>query len=244
MCIAAISPFYAFQQSDFTGRLIVIILFALSVFAWTIIIEKWLALRQARAEIAQSLAFFKNCTSPFELLLHLDALKGGPRLVAQTILETMASCSRRTPEQYLADLRNRKPLPALSEPDYIRIRAVMETTVDNEVLRLESRLNILATLVSIAPFLGLFGTVWGVMMAFCAMAVVGKVDINSIAPGISGALLTTVVGLIVAMPALLGYNLLLSLTRQLSIRLDNYAAELVSWLQHSSQATPRPTERA
>jgi biopolymer transport protein ExbB/TolQ len=233
--LATVSPFYAFQISDFTGRLIVLIILGMSVFAWTIIVEKWLHLRQLRRDLAGALTFFGNAQSPYEVLLHLDSLKGSPHTVARTTLQALAHCLHRTPEQVVSELRARKPLPTLTETDFGRVKTLVETAVDNEVLRMEDRLTTLNTLCGAAPFLGLLGTVWGVMLAFCGMAIAGKADIQALAPGIASALLTTVVGLIVAIPALMGYNAQVTQVKLLSIKLDNFAAELMSWLQHVQQ---------
>ena len=78
-----------------------------------------------------------------------------------------------------------------------------------------------------SPFCGLFGTVWGVMMAFCGIAAAGKSDFTALAPGVAGALLTTVAGLVVAIPSLVGYNLLTGTIRQLTVMMDNFTEEFM-----------------
>ena len=112
-----------------------------------------------------------------------------------------------------------------------RMKNAAERTMADQALRLDSDMGLLATAVSAAPFLGLLGTVWGVMIAFCGMAAQGKADINAIAPGVSGALLTTVVGLLVAIPALIGFNLLTNKIKKLTIDLDNAAEQLLGLLK-------------
>jgi biopolymer transport protein TolQ len=89
-------------------------------------------------------------------------------------------------------------------------------------------MGLLATAVSSAPFLGLLGTVWGVMDAFGGMAVKGSATLSAVAPGISAALLTTVVGLLVALPSAIGYNLLTNQIRRLTVQMDNFAQEFDS----------------
>ena len=83
-------------------------------------------------------------------------------------------------------------------------------------------------MVSVSPFLGLFGTVWGVMLAFCGIAAAGKSDFSALAPGVAGALLTTVAGLVVAIPSLIGYNLLTSTIRNIATQLDNFSDEFMA----------------
>ena len=101
-----------------------------------------------------------------------------------------------------------------------------------QALRLESGLIMLAIAVSGAPFLGLLGTVWGVMNAFGGIAQAaasgGRPDLTAMAPGVSGALVTTVAGLLVAIPSMFGYNWLVHNLRVLTVELDNFAQHLVS----------------
>jgi biopolymer transport protein ExbB/TolQ len=92
-------------------------------------------------------------------------------------------------------------------------------------------MGVLATAVSACPFLGLLGTVWGVMDAFGGMATSGAAMLSAVAPGISGALLTTVVGLIVALPSSIGYNMLTSRIRRLAVQMDNFSQEFVASVQ-------------
>ena len=120
------------------------------------------------------------------------------------------------------------PKVNISEAQLIATRAVLEQQVSNQILKLEDRIGMLATAVSVSPFFGLFGTVWGVMMAFCGLAAQGKADISALAPGVSGALLTTVVGMLVAIPSLIGYNLLTISIKKLTIYMDNFVEEFLA----------------
>ena len=115
----------------------------------------------------------------------------------------------------------------LSDAQYNAVEAVLEREVSSQLKDLETRIGLLATLVSLSPFCGLFGTVWGVMMAFCGIAAAGKADFTALAPGVAGALLTTVAGLVVAIPALVGYNLLTGMIRQLTVQMDNFTEEFL-----------------
>ena len=91
---------------------------------------------------------------------------------------------------------------------------------------------LLASAVSGAPFLGLLGTVWGVMDAFTDIAVAGSPSLTTMAPGVSGALITTVTALCVAIPAMFGYNFLVTSIRAMIVEMDNFAAELASEFEH------------
>src|SRR6266700_1721480 len=111
------------------------------------------------------------------------------------------------------------------------VKRTMENTVAQESLKLESGLILLAIAVSGAPFLGLLGTVWGVMSTFGHIAQQGSATMAAMAPGVSAALITTVAGLLVAIPSMFGYNWLVHTLRVLTVDLDNFAQELVSKME-------------
>ncbi|MCK5849589.1 MAG: MotA/TolQ/ExbB proton channel family protein, partial [Kiritimatiellae bacterium] len=116
----------------------------------------------------------------------------------------------------------------LSELQMSAVRNVAERELADQVLLLENNMGILATATTTAPFLGLLGTVWGVMEAFGGMASAGGSSLSEVAPGISGALLTTVVGLLVALPSAVGYNILSDIIRRVTVEMDNFSQEMVS----------------
>jgi biopolymer transport protein TolQ len=111
------------------------------------------------------------------------------------------------------------------------VKRTLERTVAQQALKLESGLIMLAIAVSGAPFLGLLGTVWGVMSAFSYVAMKGKADLATMAPGVAAALITTVAGLLVAIPSMFGYNWLVHNLRVATVELDNFAQELVSHME-------------
>jgi biopolymer transport protein TolQ len=112
------------------------------------------------------------------------------------------------------------------------VTTAMERAVGESALRLEAQMILLATAVSGAPFLGLLGTVWGVMDTFSGVAIAGSANLAAMAPGVSGALITTVTGLLVAIPAMFGSNFLVTSIRTLIVQNDNFAAELASEFEH------------
>jgi biopolymer transport protein TolQ len=104
---------------------------------------------------------------------------------------------------------------------------IMESAGAESMSRLGNRLSLLAITVSVSPFLGLFGTVWGVMGAFMSIGMRGSADISTVGPGIAEALITTVVGLAVAIPALVGYNLIISRLRKMEDEIAVFSTDLV-----------------
>jgi biopolymer transport protein TolQ len=111
----------------------------------------------------------------------------------------------------------------------------IQRAIARQLLRYEASMIFLATIVSGAPFLGLLGTVWGVMEAFSAMGGQESASIRSLAPGVSAALMTTIAGLVVAIPSMFGYNFLIGKVKQLSTELENYASSLADRLELESK---------
>jgi biopolymer transport protein TolQ len=110
----------------------------------------------------------------------------------------------------------------------------LQRALARQTLRYEANMVFLASIVSGAPFLGLLGTVWGVMDAFSAVSVQQTASIQTLAPGVSAALLTTISGLLVAIPCLFGYNMLFAMTKRLITELENYASSLADRLELES----------
>ncbi len=111
----------------------------------------------------------------------------------------------------------------------------IQRALARQTLRYESSMIFLASIVSGAPFLGLLGTVWGVMTAFSSVAVQQTATIQTLAPGVSAALLTTIAGLIVAIPSVFGYNILLGNTKRLITEIENYASSLADRIELESK---------
>jgi biopolymer transport protein TolQ len=107
----------------------------------------------------------------------------------------------------------------------------IQRAIARQSLRYEANMIFLASVVSGAPFMGLFGTVWGVMEAFVAVSVMQTASIQSIAPGVSAALLTTIAGLVVAIPSVFGYNYLLGNVKTMITELENYASNLADRIE-------------
>lgn len=228
----AASPgvYYAFENSDSVGKGIVVLLLIGSVFTWTVMIDKAMALYRARNLSQRFIARFRsnkrNIATP--ALVREGQLDSSPVGIIYSagvgkLLEFYESDALN--QQFSAGI-NTRPVK-LSDAQYNAIEAVLEREVSGQIQELETRIGLLATLVSVSPFCGLFGTVWGVMLAFCGIAAAGKSDFTALAPGVAGALLTTVAGLIVAIPSLVGYNLLTATIRNLTVTMDNFTEEFM-----------------
>lgn len=218
---------YAFRESTFSGKLIVMLLFLGSIVAWSIMITKFIELRRARGSSDLFLQGFRKEDNPIGLFLKRQTYLGSPLC---RVYE--AGCLGLGGEfdvgSHSTDSLTNQAGSQSTRLDRFQLSAVdgvVERTVADQALLLEQNMGWLATAVSSAPFLGLLGTVWGVMDAFGGMAVKGSATLSAVAPGISAALLTTVVGLLVALPSAIGYNLLTNQIRSLTVKMDNFAQE-------------------
>lgn len=227
----------AFRMSSFiSGKLIVLILFVFSIVAWSVMAAKYVELKRAASSSSRFLAAFRSDNHPLSLYVKGVMFPGSPlyKVYEAGCLALGGELSGgRSAGGELFNGSLRLEGRCLSPFQIEVVRRVTERTVADEALELESKMGMLATAVSASPMLGLLGTVWGVLDAFGAMAAVGAANLAAVAPGISAALLTTVVGLLVAIPSAIGYNLLASRIRKLAVQMDNFAQEFVAALQRT-----------
>jgi len=222
---------FALQQSNLAGKVIVAILFIGSIFAWSLMITKMRELAQARRSSASFLRLYRQDAHPAAVFLKRRKFDESPlyAVYEQACVELGAALESRgaAPEDlFMGGVGASEP--HLSEMQVSAIRNVAERTMADQSLLMEGSMGLLATATTTAPFLGLLGTVWGVMDSFAGMAVTGTAMLSEVAPGVSGALLTTVVGLLVALPSAIGYNMLGDQIRRLTVMLSNFCEELVS----------------
>jgi len=222
----------AFWDSTLPGKLIVIILFIGSAVAWTIMWTKGVQLRFASQTTLEFLNAFRSERNPTALFTKREEYAGSPlNAIYKAGCQALGGELQAhgiDPDDLLMGNLTSEAHRHLTLNQLETLRAVVDRNVADEALQLEDQMGMLATAVSAAPFLGLLGTVWGVMDAFSGMAESGSVALSAVAPGISGALLTTIVGLFVALPSMVGYNLLSGRIRRISVQMDNFAQEFIS----------------
>ena len=215
--------YYAFEVSDGMGQAIVILLLVASVVTWALMIDKYYSLHKAKKLSNRFIAIFNE--NKRSVCAVAGSALNDPSPVCQVYgagvqrLKEFYENSSNSAGGYVAP----ENAPRLTEAQMNAIEAVLEREISTQILELESGTSILATIVSVCPFLGLFGTVWGVMLAFIGMAQQGSADIGAMAPGIASALLTTVVGLVVAIPSVIGYNAIGAMIRQQTVSMDNFS---------------------
>jgi len=217
---------YIWDKATWEAKAIIVFLMLFSIMAWSVMTSKAIQMRRARKLNQFFNAEFKaqpHVLDMFDRRLQAD---GCPQFAVYQAGSIELDARLRGPAG-----EGRKKRVSLKGMEHVK--RTLENTVAQESLRLESGLILLAIAVSGAPFLGLLGTVWGVMSAFAeiAQAPQGAASLAAMAPGVSAALITTVAGLLVAIPSMFAYNYLVHNLRAFTVGLDNFAQELVSKME-------------
>jgi biopolymer transport protein TolQ len=224
---------YAFTEATLEGKLVLATLFIASIFSWSVMVTKIRVVRIARRRNEEFLEQFRSDRNPLRIYESQLRFDGSPlyaiyRAGCRELTFHLMGASE-VDDTFWARL----DIAERITPSQMRVvSTAMERAVGESALRLEAQMILLATAVSGAPFLGLLGTVWGVMDTFTGVALAGSASLQAMAPGVSGALITTVTGLLVAIPAMFGYNFLVTNIRSLIVQNDNFAAELASEFEH------------
>lgn len=215
---------YVWEQATYEGKAIIVILILFSIFAWSVMASKAVQLRKAIGFNKLFDAEFRSQKNVLGIFDRRIQVEGCPLFAVyqQGCLELDARLKAGTDG-------NRKKYVSIKAMEHVK--TTLERSVAQESLKLESGLILLAIAVSGAPFLGLLGTVWGVMSTFGHIAMEGHADLLTMAPGVAAALVTTVAGLLVAIPSMFGYNWLVHNLRVLTVELDNFAQELASKME-------------
>lgn len=215
---------YIWEQATPEAKVIIVILMLFSVMAWSVMAYKALQMRRAKQLNQFFTAEFKSQKSVLEMFDRRIQAEGCPLFAVYQAgsVELDARLKGAAGEA-------RKKIVSLKAMEHVK--RLMENAVAQESLKLESGLILLAIAVSGGPFLGLLGTVWGVMSTFGHVAQQGSATLSAMAPGVAAALITTVAGLLVAIPSMFGYNWLVHNLRVLTVELDNFAQELVSKME-------------
>jgi biopolymer transport protein TolQ len=197
------------------GALLVLVAF--SVCSWAIIVHKALALRRASTESERFLAAFWEAKRLDQMYQQSDRFPRSP--IAQVF---------RSGYVELARLKKRAEGEETLGGDIENVERALRRSHNAELTALESLTSFLATVGSTAPFIGLFGTVWGIMKAFRDIGRMGSANLATVAPGISEALIATAAGLAAAIPAVIAYNFFLSRIRVLSSEMESFSSDFLN----------------
>ncbi len=215
---------YVVTNATLEGKIIIVILILFSIFAWSVMAAKAMQMRRAKKLNHFFEVEFRNQKHVLDLFDRKLHVTDCPLFAVY-----QEGCRELDARLRSGGASTRKSIVSLKSMEHVK--RTLERTVAQQSIRLESGLILLAIAVSGGPFLGLLGTVWGVMSTFSYVAMKGSADLKTMAPGVSGALITTVAGLLVAIPSMFGYNWLVHNLRVVTVELDNYAQELVSHME-------------
>ena len=199
-----------FLRADIVVKSVIILLIAASIYSWAIIIEKFKMFKKINQSTVEFEEKFWKSKSAESFYNNLPANKDDP----------MSNVFRKTMQVVLKS-RSRSNLNE-------KLTNLLESNIETEVNFLEKNFSFLATVGSTAPFIGLFGTVWGIMNSFQSIAVSRNTSLAIVAPGIAEALFATALGLLAALPAVVAYNKFNNDSKKYSQRLENFAKRFLS----------------
>lgn len=221
------NPFIdAFLQSDLMGKAIFLLLFTLSVLTFAVFFETWNGLKRARSG---SSLFKKVFDRHKEMPLHIDP-ESQDLSEQQNPLLSLYSSLRKSALHLIKRNRQENTPPFLLEKDIERVDFETEAERRGQISKLEKNLYLLSMIVTLAPFLGLLGTVWGILTSFSNLQVAGTSN-QAVLSGLSLALATTVVGLVDAIPALVAYNFLKNEVKKFDLELEGFSSEMIATLE-------------
>ncbi len=200
------------EQTGWVARVVLAMLLAFSLFSWALIFQK----SRLFARINQQTALFLRIFRSNQSLPDSRQMGAGG-----SPLENVYAAGYRELE---SQTHGGNPAGTLASPSSVTVK--MQLAAADEVRKLEKYMSWLATTGSVTPFIGLFGTVWGVMDAFTGLGTAGAASLRAVAPGIAEALITTAAGLFAAVPAVIAYNHYLHDIRDLGGRMDNFILEV------------------
>ena len=211
------------SNSGPVAKLVLLVLLVFSLISWAIILTKWSLLRRARAQSGRFVRAFRKAQRLQDIATVADQFKPSP-LVG--VFEGGYEEYRR---QISTSGTVRNP---------VSIQRGMQIGASEGISRLERNVPWLAITAAVTPFIGLFGTVWGIIDAFQGLGTAGAATLRAVAPGISEALITTAAGLAAAIPAVIAYNLIGASIRDLAARSDDFSLEVLNAVEHSQAQAP------
>jgi biopolymer transport protein TolQ len=210
------------NQTGPVAKVVLLILLIFSIVSWAIILSKWSLLRRARMRSGRFLRAFRKAQRLQDIAAVAEQFRPSP----------LVGVFEGGYEEYRRQLGN--PSGAVRNPT--AIQRAMQIAASEEMTRFERNLPWLAITGAVTPFVGLFGTVWGIIDAFHGLGTSGAATLRAVAPGISEALITTAAGLVAAIPAVIAYNLIGSSIRDFAARGDDFSLEMLNAVEHQSAA--------
>jgi biopolymer transport protein ExbB/TolQ len=215
---------YIWDKATVEAKIIILFLAFFSIIAWSVMISKAIQMRRAKKLNQFFSAEFRSQKGVLDVFDRRVQAEGCPLFMVYQAGSLELDARLKNPGG-----GGRKKNVSLKGMEHVK--RTLETAVAQEALKLESGLILLSNATAGGPFLGLLGTVWGVMSTFGHVAQAQSATLTQMAPGVAAALITTVAGLLVAIPSMFAYNTLVHNLRVLTVELDNFAQELVSKME-------------
>lgn len=197
---------------------VMVLLLIFSILSWAIVFSKWNGFRKARLANHQFLRAFRKANGLEAVALAVEQYRISP-------LVTVFEFGYEEIERQVSSkgtLMNK-----------LSLERTLQLAISEEVNKLEQNMNWLATTATVCPFIGLFGTVWGIIDAFSALGLAGSASLRAVAPGISEALIATALGLGAAIPAAIFYNYFGHLIREMGARMEDFSLEFMNFAERS-----------
>lgn len=237
---------FAFEKATPEGKTTISVLFILSMFSWTIIITKARQLWIARKASKKFFDAYASTRDPMDIHKRSEEFDGAPAYalydrgagevayhLKNNPVEIKVAPARNTPGEGNTDHLARATTTKISGGAFDAVKVVLEEAAAAQAMSLEKGMIVLSTAVAGGPFIGLLGTVWGVMETFAGIAKANQASLTAMAPGVAGALIATVTGLLVAIPAMFAYNFMVTTIRHLTQELDGFASRFANQIEHT-----------
>ncbi len=215
-------------ETGTVAKAVLLVLLIFSLLSWAVILAKWRRIRRARFRSGAFIRTFRKAARMQEIAAVADKFRPSP-LVGVF-------------EGALDELKRQMGMTG-GIHNLTSIQRAMQIASSEEVTRLERNVAWLAITGAVTPFIGLFGTVWGIIDAFHGLGTAGAATLRAVAPGISEALITTAAGLAAAIPAVIAYNLINSSIREFAARNDDFALEMLNLVERQQMLTPEEVRR-
>jgi biopolymer transport protein ExbB/TolQ len=239
---------FAIKKATPEGKITMTALLVLSLFSWTIIITKARQLAIARKWAKKFFAAYEATRDPLDVKRKGETFEGAPAYELyirgadeldyhlKTYPVQVKARADKTSDPTLGhgetEVFVRTSTTRISMASFDAVKVVMEERAAAEAMALEKGMIVLSTAVAGGPFIGLLGTVWGVMETFSGIANAGSASLTAMAPGVAGALICTVIGLLVAIPAMFSYNFMVTTIRAITQELDGFASRYANQIEH------------
>jgi biopolymer transport protein TolQ len=206
---------------------ILILLAVFSVFSWTIILRKWLTFSQIRQKNQAFIALFRKSSRLSEIGAACEQYRGTP-------LSGIFSAGYQELNAQIQALNSQNPdRPVLPDRSFLGVQRALQRASTAELSVLEKSMSWLATTGSVTPFIGLLGTVMGIINAFQGLGMEKTASIQAVAPGIADALIATAFGLFAAIPAVIAYNHFISSLKNIAAEMDDFSSEFLTLVERS-----------